>query len=86
MSENAPLSRLNPSLNPCWCSLLTLTDPQPERHQDVEDDCLDQDDSEDRDGQGHQVHCQICEQRHQRHETGSRTTWEQTEPLRQTEY
>lgn len=40
--------------------VLTLTDPQPEGHQDIEDDCLEEDESEAQDGQRQQVHLLVC--------------------------
>lgn len=42
--------------------VLTVTDPQPQSHQEVEDDGLDEDHSEDQHGQSHCVHRRICKQ------------------------
>lgn len=42
--------------------VLTLTDHQPQRHQEVEDDRLQEDESESQDGQRHQVHLLVCKQ------------------------
>lgn len=43
-----------------WCSVLTLTDPQPQGQQHVEHDGLEEEQPEAEDGDGHQVHFLIC--------------------------
>lgn len=48
------------------CFVLTLTNPQPQSHDDVEDDGLDEDHSESQDGQRHEVHLWICKQHDQK--------------------